>query len=150
MANKFPWALLLVALPAHAELRPPTDIELQALYCLAVVQDVLNEPNSAQNPEYQYLLDLESRLQAYTLPRILALDPLSMTVASKRADVDFAATIKYASSVDWRGLQQCAWACTKQFKEKPGRDACINRCEGQIPEAVSRVRRCHSVDWLPF
>jgi hypothetical protein len=132
---------------AHAQVQPPTDIDLKASYCLRLTQlnlTAMNDYVPGKSQKVDNLVrdaqDRSDRLRSYLLPRLTYLDPKGLLAAAKRAEVD---STKYSQLVE-----RCsAGDCTPT--ETPA--ACSNRIIGCMNgDLQDRVGSCAKLTWLPF
>jgi hypothetical protein len=151
-------AMMMVGV-AHAQLRVPTDVELKAAYCLKITQGSIAKMQAITAREVdaytQGLLannlksaqDRLNRLQAYLSPRLTALDPGAMLLATKRGEQDSASYMDKAMPVADKCAQSCGVAnATAETRERA--EKCVVSCMTD-DEFVGRVASCTKLDWLP-
>src|SRR4051794_38100614 len=96
MNRLVPFAALLYVMAcgdsAAADLREPTDVELKASYCIAMLQEQLREIDTtfpAQNEDVRELknknIHASNRLRAYIVPRVPYVDPAGLMAARAQA-----------------------------------------------------------------
>jgi len=145
--------LLLVSNPGAREL--PSEVDLQAAYCIPIAQHSLNMLRSlrsnAQFPDIQLAAekaiagraeDLQ-RLQRYLAPRMPYLDLLGLETAGKRGEEDLK---KFAAYVE-----TCKPKCKPLSNKPPAAvwTACIEQCKAGNP-LTPRMQACSELGWLPF
>lgn len=116
---------LALAQASQAQLRPPTDNELHAAYCITLLQGLLNDGSYAikrageQNMQQLRLGALE-RLKAYKTAWQEDVDPEKLAIAEQRGQVDLDAI--------------------KQLGQNRSVLGPLN----------PRLNACQAPDWLPF
>ena len=138
--------------PAHDL---PSQVDLRAAYCVAVMQAMLRwiAPDPATAPQRpdrftQERAEIEAnlrRLQRYLLPRLPSLAPSGLLTATQQGEED--ATHREA----W--ANRCAMRCVSLKHLEPP-DAkkyvgCLRSCNDGDP-ILPRMRQCESLPWLPF
>jgi hypothetical protein len=153
-------AALLLALfsqiAASAD-RAPTDAELHTAYCIPVMRWVVSEANeqiknssNQNNPQELALLSeakaVFDRLRAYLIPKIDTLDPVALTLASKRGETD----IRDLNSAVNQCHNKCSWHLNADGFDKY--DACYQECMANngTKDLVARIQACKKPTWLPF
>jgi hypothetical protein len=160
-------ALVLIAGPAQAQLsqNEPTDTDLRAAYCMTLDKHLLDE-NSRYMPTpdliatvrngtadelttklanavmslNDLLADNINRLRAYLVPKLLEMNPVAISVAMNRADVDYARVEALTAVAHCPSMaQDPSMACSKQLDQQP-----------EIAATMSRGDKCNKLDWLPF
>jgi hypothetical protein len=118
---------------------PPTDVDLKASYCTAVVQKWLkNTPAGTGVGDIDKLHDSRQqdldRLRAYLVPRMAALDALGLLTAFRQGERDYENGLKEIS--------QCIEGCGARDGGK-----CMLGCESKTYE---RTSQCQGLAFLPF
>jgi len=158
-------ACLAVFSPAAvAQQAVPTDVELRSAYCLSVIKGDIDLQHkmiaqvdaglkNAPTPELQQqatkvnaelregLTKFEAvlnRLQLYLLPRMGSRDPIALTAAMKRGEVDVQEVMAMA--------ERCSARCDPLPGNQPA--ACNASCIDN--DLVMRVQACTTPTWLPF
>lgn len=162
-------ALLVTTASAQLHFQTPSDNELRASYCQAVLKAQIdsmqpelaaadanataehNFPPSAdlqqltakQREEmHEMLVRLQSardRINAYLVPRLNSLEPTAMLAALRRAEAD------------WGEFQTMTDRCGKKCNTIAAADqmgACWSSCkDGAL---IARINACADPNWLPF
>lgn len=133
---------LWMSLKSVYALSYPTDIDLRAAYCAVVNKSVLNQVKQFENisPEMKNrVTEYESmvqRLVIYSQQRLNFVDADPMISAMKFATQDFEESEKVSNAcVEKNGG---GWVGAKKCMEMPE------------TELTKRLRRCNSINWLPF
>lgn len=153
--------LLLAVTNTYAQ-RLPTDTELQAAYCIAIVDNHIHlfeaavkdtitgqYSNSSNKAELRKLAeqglaeanDRKNRIVAYLIPKANQIDVAGIAAARQRGDADVA-----------YGNTQLVYICSekcKDLKDTASAMACYQECAKQ-DERNKRMSRCSQIDWLPF
>ena len=120
----------------------PTDIDLRAAYCTVVNKNLLNliKPFENLSPEMKNEVvkkeSMVQRLGVYSQQRLNFVDASPMISAMQFATKDIEESDKIVN------------ACVEKFGG--GREASL-KC-GDMPETelTKRLRRCNSINWLPY
>jgi hypothetical protein len=158
-------ALCLAVTGAVAQEKQPTTDELRSMYCVSVIRAEIGlqqrmisaadeAAGNASTPEDRlrwnttaaelrtHLEKLEgvlSRLQAFMLPRISALDSFALRTAIRQGDEDFELSRTMAD--------RCAVACSPQRVPEAETQACSAGCNDNA--LLSRISACDNPTWLP-
>jgi hypothetical protein len=128
----------------------PTDTDMRASYCLAVIQDEWSplpcaEPGLSGLPKEtcDEMANKIARLKAYLVARDFPLaqqDFTAVVVAANRGNADIKDCFATGLTPEYRA---CTIRCAQQHS-----DACALACP--VPESCQRVRRCNDLGFLPF
>jgi hypothetical protein len=147
--------LVWSSLARAAEL--PSQVDLRAAYCVAILQDSysaslvasmgLTDPKDKERPQKR-LTDTQAnlrRLQLYLLPRLSYLDPSGLLAATTSGKEDVARLKAHQ--------QRCQTFCVPGSSNDPFfQGMCMLGC--QVAESreptLARIRVCESLNWLPF
>jgi hypothetical protein len=158
-------ALYALTTVAVAQQKPPGNDELRSMYCVSVIQAEIglqqhmiaaadeaasNASNAEERQRWnttsaelrtrlEKLAGVLSRLQAYMLPRIGALDAFALRAAIRQGDEEFELSRTMAD--------RCAVACGPERVPDAERQACSAGCTDSA--LLSRVSECDNPTWLP-
>ena len=125
--------------------RPPTDTELTAAYCTALVRQRHENVAASSHPAMR---DLEKSLKArhqrlvdFMEPRLRYLDSAALESAVRRAATDQTDFEQMTSGC----FGQCVPPGITDLKQ--GRQECVDRCMSES-DVAKRVRLCDDVFWL--
>ena len=133
---------LLIPFKITYALPYPTDIDLRAAYCTVVNKSLVNQIKPFENlsPEMKNEVakheSMVQRLGVYSQQRLNFVDAGPMISAMKFATKDIEESEKEAN------------ACVEKFG---GGWEATKKC-GDVPETelTKRLRRCNSINWLPY
>jgi hypothetical protein len=149
--------LVWSSLARAAEL--PSQVDLRAAYCVAILQDSysaslvasmgLTDPKDKERPQ-KWLTDTQAnlrRLQLYLLPRLSYLDPSGLLAATTSGKEDVARLKAHQRRC------QTTFCDTGVSPNDPFfQHMCVLGC--QVDESrnptLARIRVCESLNWLPF
>lgn len=153
--------------PGGSTVQIPSDSELKAFYCVAVVKswlhtddaqiqttefDLDKETDPKKKPLWDRFLqisnkgraedaDIFNRLQSFINPKISYLEPRALSSAYKRGEADVIANNNSGIS------EQCIAKCKDQGRNQ--NMACVKSCLETDP-LWRRVVQCRSLEFLPF
>ncbi|AXF14572.1 hypothetical protein CUJ87_09290 [Paraburkholderia caledonica] len=147
---------LCTAWPAFAQDAPPTDTDLRASYCMAVIREEQAntkamfpqvETDRASIPQpivksWTEAADRLNHLTLYLLPRTQYVDSTGLLAANSRGRRD-------AQKVESPEMMACAERCDETMRRGTPEElkACLRPCD---PEMLPRVWACNDLSWLPF
>lgn len=137
-----------VAFAQQTELpRLPSDTELLATYCAALVRQRHDNVAASGHPAMQELATSlgkkHQRLVDFMAPRLKYLDSSALASAARRGAADQKEFEQMTSGC----FVRCVPAGTTDLGQ--GRQECVDRCIADSDEA-KRVRRCDDLSWLPL
>ena len=121
--------------------RLPTDVELKATYCIAVIKELLAVMGSDKAPSQLIQDSIKNssndlrRLQLYILPRTTDIEPISLLAAVE------------AGQSDVRQSTENTRTCNARFNQIPQDQ--YQKCMFGNP-VDAKIRSCYGAAFLPF
>lgn len=149
MALAFIVTLAPTLVEAQAPLRPATELELRAAYCLAAqnltveaiseLRDaVASVPEAKQLAEAQLMAaqSRQARLMGYVLPRLTTVAPDELLAAMRQAHLDRETRRRELATLDCQPTPEDSQRCSDWMQQN---------------SAVSRqTRMCNDLSWFPY
>ena len=156
-AIMYTWAIMILLMLVRSTVarERPSEVDLQAAYCIPIAQHSLHMLRSfkrnVQFPDIKLAAekaiagraeDLQ-RLQRYLVPRMPSLDLLEVEAAGKRGEEDLKKVAAY--------VETCKPKCKPLSNKPPAAlwTACIEQCKAGNP-LTPRMQTCSELGWLPF